>query len=161
MVCRAVDFRPYKPAYDPQRIIAHALPLTEGHKRNDNLHHVIPHTASAVSAPAQPPTQRPSVPDPNKPPPAPAKKKTKKPPKKKTKPPAQDKNAVAPLVSSLPAVPKSLPHGRRHKFAVQWKHAFAEEKAKLEEHCMFITVPGSSLPKNTVIPRTQIRFVYK
>lgn len=123
LTCRAADYRPYNPQYDPMRFVAHALPLTEGHKRNVNLHHVHPRMASAVSQEA----------------------------------PSTEK----PLVSSLPAPPKSLPHARRHRFAAQWKQVCAEERAKLEEHGTFITVPRNSLPRNTFIPRAKVTFVYK
>lgn len=49
LTCRAVDYRPYNPQYDPMRFVSHALPLKEGHKRNVNLHHVQPRMASAVT----------------------------------------------------------------------------------------------------------------
>lgn len=60
--CRAVDYRPYNPAYDPQRYIAHALPLQEGLKRRVNLHHVIPSMASAVTTHATSTSTLPELP---------------------------------------------------------------------------------------------------
>lgn len=66
-----------------------------------------------------------------------------------------------PLVSSLPPPPISLLHARRHKYAVQWRQEYAEERQKLEEYRTFITVPKHSLPRGALVPRAQIRFVYK
>lgn len=49
LLCRAADYRPYHPHYDPMRFNTHALTLNEGHKRNFNLHYVVPRMASHVS----------------------------------------------------------------------------------------------------------------
>lgn len=67
----------------------------------------------------------------------------------------------APLVSSLPAPPKSLPHTRKNKFASNWCQVYAEEIEKLQDHSTFVSVPRHSLPKNTIVPRAQMRFAYK
>ena len=47
-LCRAVDYRPYNAAFDPQRFIAHALPLREAHRPRVNAHHAIPNHASST-----------------------------------------------------------------------------------------------------------------
>lgn len=69
--------------------------------------------------------------------------------------------AYMPLVSSLPKAPASLPAARKHPFARQWKKAYAEEVAKLGTFETFATVPRRSLPRNTIVPRAQVRLVYK
>lgn len=129
MTCRARDYRPYNPAYDPRRFIAHALPLKEGHKRNVNLHYAIPLMASVVEESSSSPSDE-WIPD-------------------------------RPLVSSLPDPPRSLLAAKKHKYAAQWRQAYAEEKQKLDDHGTFTTVPRSSLPPKAFVPRAQIRFVYK
>lgn len=101
LTCRAADFRPYNPAYDPRRFIAHALPLNEGHKRGVNLHHVLPQMAAHIS----PPESR------------------------------------LPLVSSLPPPPKSLPAARKHRYAKEWRQAYADEVEKLAQYQTVSPVP--------------------
>lgn len=189
LTCRAVNYRPYNPSYDPQRFIAHALPLQEGHKRRVNLHHVIPQMASTALVPTpSPAAPQPTVLTPHVPavpvapevPADPADPATTDPadsvvPDATPAPTvayrvAQGDPAVAakrankptlPMAADLPPPPRNLPEARRHLFAKQWRQAYAEEVELLQFFGTFNMVDKRSLPRNTLIPRAQIKFVYK
>lgn len=181
LTCRAVDYRPYNPAYDPQRFIAHALPLDEGHKRRVNLHYVIPHTASAVSSTRDSndpstPTSAPDlavpaalVPDVPDPVPAPDDVPDAPAPDSAHRVALGDPSAAAkrsthlklPMATDLPPPPRNLPEARRHLFAKQWRQAYAEERELLTFFGTFNLVDKRSLPRGTLVPRAQIKFVYK
>ena len=167
-VCRAIDYRPYNPAFDPQRYISHALPLREGHKPRVNAHHAIPYHASStnpeptVTAPIDVDDPTSIVPEPDFIP-----SHANRTPNRVTfatdqqVPTASSVTPQLPMASQMPPPPTSLPAARKHKYSRQFRQAYAEEIEKLSSFNTFKPVDRRQLPRNTVIPRAQVRFAYK